>query len=347
LGRKMSKQLGNSPDPIDLMKVYGADGVRVGMLLCSPAGGDLLFDESLPEQGRNFANKIWNAFRLVKGWEVSATAVQPESAKAGIEWFNHKLAETIEQMNDHFDKFRLSEALMTAYRLFWDDFSSWYLEIVKPAYQTPCDKATYEATIAIFEKLLKVLHPFMPFITEEIWQLINERQQGESIMVAAWPTAEKYDAKLLASFDEAKAAITEIRTVRKNRNIAFKDQLALNVKPGTDGYAAEFNAVVAKMGALSGITVTQQKVDNAVAFMVKTSEYFIPMGDSLDVEAELAKLAEELAYNEGFLKSVMGKLSNQKFVASAPEQVVAIERKKQADAEAKIKAIKEQMAALK
>ncbi len=347
LGRKMSKSLGNSPDPIELMKKYGADGVRVGMLLCSPAGGDLLFDESLPEQGRNFANKIWNAFRLVQSWEVDSKIQQPQSAQQAIIWFNNKLNETIVQLNDHFDKFRLSDALMTVYRLFWDEFSSWYLEMVKPAYQTPCDKATYDITIAIFETMLKLLHPFMPFISEEIWHLINQREPDDCIMLANWPSVEEYNNKLLIDFENVKSSISEIRTIRKDRNISFKDQLQLLVKPGNEGYCEQFNPVVEKLGALSSITVTDNKVDNAVGFMVKTSEFFIELGDNIDVEAELKKLEAELSYNRGFLKSVMGKLSNQKFVSSAPEQVVAVERKKQADTEAKIAAIEEQIRGLK
>jgi valyl-tRNA synthetase len=236
---------------------------------------------------------------------------------------------------------------MTVYRLFWDDFSSWYLEIAKPAYQTPCDKVTYDDTTAIFEKLLKLLHPFMPFITEEIWHLINDREEKDCIMLAEWPAVGTFDESMLAKFEEAKSVITEIRSVRKQRNISYKDQLVLNVKPGNDGFAEEFNAVVTKMGGLSAIEVVTEKVDNSAAFMVKTSEFFIPLGDNIDVEAELEKLTKELARHQGFLKGVMGKLSNEKFVNSAPEKVVAIERNKQADAEAKIKAIEEQIAALK
>ncbi len=346
-GRKMSKQLGNSPDPIELMKKYGADGVRVGMLLCSPAGGDLLFDESLPEQGRNFANKIWNAFRLVTTWEVDASIPQPESAKVSIDWFNHKMNQALEQMDDHFSKFRLSDALMTVYRLFWDDFSSWYLEMIKPAYQMPCDKATFDATQTILEKLLKLLHPFMPFITEEIWQTMAERSEKESIMMAPWPAIANYDAAFVDAFEDAKAVITEIRSIRKDRNISYKETLELMVNPGQDGYQPGFDSVILKMGSLSAITPVSGKVENAVAFMVKTSEFFIPLGESLDVEAELTKLEEELKYQQGFLKSVKGKLSNEKFVNGAPEKVVEIERKKQTDAEAKISAIEEQIAALK
>lgn len=346
-GRKMSKQLGNSPDPIELMKKYGADGVRVGMLLCSPAGGDLLFDELLTEQGRNFANKIWNAFRLVTTWEVDANIPQPESAKVSIDWFNHKMNQALEQMDDHFSKFRLSDALMTVYRLFWDDFSSWYLEMIKPAYQMPCDKATFDATQTILEKLLKLLHPFMPFITEEIWQTTAERSKKESIMMAPWPELTSYDAAFVDAFEDVKAVITEIRSIRKDRNISYKETLELMVNPGQDGYQPGFDSVIIKMGSLSAITPVSGKVENAVAFMVKTSEFFIPLGESLDVEAELTKLEEELKYQQGFLKSVKGKLSNEKFVNGAPEKVVEIERKKQADAEAKIKAIEEQIAALK
>lgn len=345
--RKMSKSLGNSPDPIDLIKKYGADGVRVGMLLCSPAGGDLLFDEALPEQGRNFSNKIWNAFRLVKGWEVDATIEQPASAKAGIEWFDAKLNQTIEQLNDSFDKFRLSDALMTVYRLFWDEFSSWYLEIVKPAYQKPCDKATYDSTIELFEKLLKIMHPFMPFITEEIWHLSNGREESDCVMLAQWPEVDAYDAEMLNKFEDAKAVITEIRTVRKNKNISYKEQLSLMVNPGKSGYNEINDSVIAKMGGLTAIEKTDSKVDNSAAFMVKTSEFFIPLGDNIDIDEEISKLEKELTRHQGFLKGVMGKLSNEKFVNSAPAKVVEIERKKLADAEAKIKAIEEQLAAYK
>jgi len=347
LRRKMSKSLGNSPDPIKLMEKYGADGVRVGMLLCSPAGGDLLFDESLPEQGRNFANKIWNAFRLVSNWEVDGSIPQPESAKMAIEWFHHKLNQTIEQLNDHFDKFRLSDALMTVYRLFWDEFSSWYLELVKPAYQMPCDKKTYDDTIALFEKLLKLLHPFMPFITEELWHLMNGREDKDCIMLSQWPETGSYDIELINGFEDAKATITEIRTIRQNRSLSNKEMLPLSVNAGQDGFDGRFNPAVQKMAGLSSIHEVSEKVENAVSFMVKTSEFFVSLGDNIDVEAELKKLSEELAYQQGFLKGVMGKLNNQKFVSGAPEQVVAIERKKQADAEAKISALEEQIAMLK
>jgi valyl-tRNA synthetase len=347
LRRKMSKSLGNSPDPIELMKIYGADGVRVGMLLCSPAGGDLLFDESLPEQGRNFTSKIWNAFRLVHNWEVDEKLEQPEWAKQGIEWFSARLNQVIETLNDHFDKFRLSDALMTVYRLFWDDFSSWFLEVIKPAYQTPCDAKSYEEITALFEKVLKVLHPFMPFITEEIWHLIRERDEKDCIMLAQWPEVEAYDATMLEAFEDVKAAIAEIRTVRKERNIAMREAMELKLIEGKNGYNTRFDAVLAKLGNLTGIEQVSDKVENAASFMVRTTEFFVPLGDKIDVEAELKKLEEELKYNKGFLTGVMKKLSNEKFVSGAPEKVVELERKKQADAEAKIKALEEQIAALK
>jgi valyl-tRNA synthetase len=343
--RKMSKSLGNSPDPIELIKKYGADGVRVGMLLCSPAGGDLLFDEALTEQGRNFSNKIWNAFRLVKGWNVDDTIEQPESAKIGIAWFDAKLNQTVEQLNKHFADFRLSDALMTVYRLFWDEFSSWYLEIVKPAYQQPCDKKTYDATIDLFDKLLKLLHPFMPFITEEIWHLTTDKDN--SIMLAQWPEIDNYDINLLNNFEDTKAIISEIRTVRKTKNISYKEQLSLIVKSGQSGYNKDNDAVVIKMGGLSSVETTDSKINNSVAFMVKTTEFFVPIGNNINVEEEISKLEKELTRHKGFLKGVMGKLNNEKFVNSAPAKVVEIERKKQSDAEAKIKAIEKQLDDLK
>lgn len=344
-GRKMSKQLGNSPDPLLLIKKYGADAVRVGMLLCSPAGGDLLFDESLPEQGRNFANKIWNAFRLVKSWEIDENTPQPIYAQKAVEWMNYKLNFTIELMNDHFQKFRLSDALMTIYRLFWDDFSSWFLEIVKPPYQTLVDKKTLQDTLGIFENLLKLLHPFMPFITEEIWQLIAKRESNNALIISEIPKIGTYNLAFLEKFEDTKTLITEIRNIRKNKNISYKEKLTLKVKSGKDGYTDKLDEVTKKMAALEDIENVEEKVSNAVAFMVKTTEFFVPIGNNLDVEAEIAKLQEDLKYNEGFLNSILKKLSNEKFVKNAPEQVVNIERKKQSDAEAKIKAIKEQIAA--
>lgn len=347
IGRKMSKSLGNSPDPIELMEKYGADGVRVGMLLCSPAGGDLLFDESLPEQGRNFANKIWNAFRLVYNWDVDSNIQQPESARIAIEWFNQKLSSTIELMNDHFDKFRLSDALMTVYRLFWDEFSAWFLEMVKPAYQTACDAITYNAVVELFEKMLKLLHPFMPFITEEIWQTMKDRTPSESLIIAQWPEISVYDNKYLDDFEDFKQLVAEIRTIRKEKNIANKEAIKLFVNKGGKGYNAYFKCVLAKMGNIETIEEVSQKVDGTVSFMVQTSEFYVPFGSNIDVEAEIEKLTADRNYLEGFLASVMKKLTNEKFVNGAPAAVVENERKKQADAEAKIKAIDEQLKALK
>ncbi|WP_027470203.1 valine--tRNA ligase [Saccharicrinis fermentans] len=346
-GRKMSKQLGNSPDPLDLIAKYGADGVRVGMLLCSPAGGDLLFDEGLTEQGRNFSNKIWNAFRLVKGWRVDESLDQPESAAKGIEWFTHKLNQTITLVNDHFDKFRISDALMSVYTLFRDDFSSWYLEIVKPGYQQPIDSCTYQATIENFDKILRLLHPFMPFISEEIWQLLDDRNEGESVMVADMPKPDKVDEELLASFELTQEAIGGVRNIRKQKNIPHKDSIALSILDNTGSYDKTFDAVLAKLANAEDITFVNQKVNGALSFMVKANEYFIPMGDLIDVKAEIERLEADLKYNKGFLISVTKKLSNERFVNNAPEKVVAIEKQKQADAEAKIKALEESIANLK
>lgn len=346
-GRKMSKQLGNSPDPLDLIAKFGADGVRVGMLLCSPAGGDLLFDESLTEQGRNFSNKIWNAFRLVKGWTVDEALAQPDSAAKGIEWFNHKLNQTITLVDDHFSKFRISDALMTVYTLFRDDFSSWYLEIVKPGYQQPVDEATYQSTIAYFDKILRLLHPFMPFISEEIWQLLADRKQGESIMISSMPVATEIDEKLLASFELTQEAVAGVRNIRKQKNIPNKDAIALSVLDNTGNYDKTFDAVLTKLVNAEELQFVSEKVSGALSFMVKANEYFIPMGDLIDVEAEIARLEADLKYNKGFLISVTKKLSNERFVNNAPEKVVAVEKQKQADAEAKIKALEESIANLK
>ncbi len=346
-GRKMSKQLGNSPDPLDLIAKYGADGVRVGMLLCSPAGGDLLFDDSLTEQGRNFSNKIWNAFRLVKGWNVDENIEQPESAAKGIEWFTHKLNQTIKLVDDHFSKFRISDGLMTVYTLFRDDFSSWYLEIVKPGYQMPIDAVTYKATINNFDKILRLLHPFMPFISEEIWQLLDARKDGESIMVSNMPEASDVDENILSAFELTKEAIAGVRNIRKQKNIANKDAISLSILDNTGNYDNNFDAVLAKLANTDTINFVTEKVSGALSFMVKANEYFIPMGELLDVDAEIARLEEELKYQKGFLISVMKKLSNERFVNNAPEKVVAIEKQKQADAEVKIKALEESIANFK
>ena len=346
LGRKMSKSLGNSPDPLDLIAQYGADGVRMGMMLCAPAGNDILFDDSLCEQGRNFNNKIWNAFRLVKGWNVDASIAQPEAARLGCQWFEAMLTKTALEVDDLMSKYRLSEALMAVYRLFWDEFSSWYLEIVKPAYGCAIDKQTYDATLHYFDALLRLLHPFMPFITEELWQAIEERQAGESIMTQSVKIfAENYDEQLITDVETAKSIISGVRTIRLQKNIAQKEALALEVV-GTHSVAA-YNAIIEKMGNLEAINVVEAKGDGTSSFMVGTTEYAVPLGSLIDVEAEVAKLQAELTYLEGFLNSVMKKLSNERFVSNAPEAVVAAERKKQADAESKIAAIKESLAKLK
>ncbi len=346
LGRKMSKSLGNSPDPLDLIAQYGADGVRMGMMLCAPAGNDILFDDALCEQGRNFNNKIWNAFRLVKGWNVDATIAQPEAARLGCQWFDAMLTKTAIEVDDLMSKYRLSEALMAVYRLFWDEFSSWYLEIVKPAYGCAIDKQTYDATLHYFDALLRLLHPFMPFITEELWQAIEERKPGESIMTQSIKIfADKYDEQLIAHVETVKSIISGVRTIRLQKNIAQKEELNLEVVGTHD--VAGYNAIIAKMGNLEAINVVEAKSDGTSSFMVGTTEYAVPLGSLIDVEVEVAKLQAELTYLEGFLNSVMKKLSNERFVNNAPEAVVAAERKKQADAESKIAAIKESLAKLK
>mgnify|MGYP001634441760 FL=1 len=344
IGRKMSKSLGNSPDPLELIEQFGADGVRMGMMLAAPAGNDILFDEALCEQGRNFNNKIWNAFRLVKGWQV-ADIEQPEYAKLATEWFDSMLAKTAEEVNDLFGKYRLSEALMAVYKLFWDEFSSWYLEMVKPAYGQPIDKVTYEKTLAFFETLLKLLHPFMPFITEELWQHIYDRQPGESIMTQTLVKDMPYNEALIAQFEAVKEVISGIRTIRLQKNIAQKEALALEVTG--ENPVAGFGSVIAKLCNLSEIKQVETKSEGAAAFMVGTTEYAVPLGNLINVEEELKKLEADLKYQEGFLQSVMKKLSNEKFVSKAPANVIEMERKKQADAETKIAALKGSIAALK
>ena len=346
LGRKMSKSLGNSPDPLDLIAQYGADGVRMGMMLCAPAGNDILFDDALCEQGRNFNNKIWNAFRLVKGWNVDATIAQPEAARLGCQWFDAMLTKTALEVDDLMSKYRLSEALMAIYRLFWDEFSSWYLEIVKPAYGCAIDKQTYDATLHYFDALLRLLHPFMPFITEELWQAIEERKPGESIMTQSVKIfADKYDEQLIADIETVKSIISGVRTIRLQKNIAQKEALSLEVVG--NHAVATYNAIIEKMANLEAINIVEAKSEGTSSFMVGTTEYAVPLGSLIDVEAEVAKLQAELTYLEGFLNSVMKKLSNERFVSNAPEAVVAAERKKQADAESKIAAIKESLSKLK
>lgn len=344
LGRKMSKSLGNSPDPLDLIDKYGADGVRMGMMLSAPAGNDILFDDTLCEQGRNFNNKIWNAFRLVKGWNV-ADIEQPEYAKLATDWFDAILAKTAAEVNDLFEKYRLSEALMAVYKLFWDEFSSWYLEMVKPAYGQPIDKVTYEKTLSFFDTLLKLLHPFMPFITEELWQHIYDRKEGESIMIQTLNVTSTYDEGIIQLFEVVKEVIGGIRTIRLQKNIAQKEALSLEVVG--ESPIATFNAVITKLCNLSAIATVAAKAEGAASFMVGTTEYAVPLGNLIDAEEELKKLEADLKYQEGFLQSVMKKLSNEKFVSKAPANVIEMERKKQADAETKIAALKESIAALR
>ena len=349
IGRKMSKSLGNSPDPLDLIDKYGADGVRMGMMLAAPAGNDILFDDALCEQGRNFNNKIWNAFRLVKGWQV-ADIEQPEYAKLATEWFDNLLVKVSAEMNDLFSKYRLSEALMLVYKLFWDEFSSWYLEMIKPAYGQPIDKKTYETTLHFFDVLLRQLHPFMPFITEELWQHIYDRKPGESIMTAQLETFEERDLQaaneLCNTFDQLKEIISGVRNIRLQKNIAQKEALEM-LELGENTRLMAYAEVVKKMANLSAVTVVDSKPEGAASFMVGTTEYFIPLGNLIDVEEELKKLEADLKYQEGFLQSVLKKLSNEKFVSKAPANVIEMERKKQSDAETKIAALKESIAALK
>ncbi len=345
--RKMSKSLGNSPDPLDLISKYGADGVRVGMLLCSPAGGDLLFDESLPQQGAGFATKIWNAFRLVKNWEVSAEIEQPEHSALAIGWFRNKLNEVVSLLNNQFEQFRISEALMTVYTTVRDEFSGWLLEIVKPGYQQPIDAKTYNEVVELFDQMLRLMHPFMPFITEEIWQMLTERKAGGSIMISQLPKAETFDAELLAAFENTKEAISGIRKVRTDNNIPNKDTLELKVQQGDKGFEPQFNSIMLKMANLSSLEMVNEEVQGAASFRVKSTNFYIPLEGFIDVKEELKKLEEELNYTKGFLNSVMKKLGNERFVNNAPEAVVAKERAKQADAEAKIKVLEERIAGLK
>ncbi len=343
-GRKMSKSLGNSPDPIELMDKYGADGVRMGMMLAAPAGNDILFDESLCEQGRNFNNKIWNVLRLIKGWEVDASVEQPESARKAIEWFENRMGEVIETVNSDFTKYRISEALMAVYKLIWDDFSSWYLELAKPAYQSPIDAVTLEATLSFFERLMTLLHPFMPFITEEVWQTIRERKDGESLMMELMPEAAEKDAAILAGFESVKELISNIRTVRLEKNIANKVAINLNVTTA-DSFDMAYAPVVSKMCNVEAIGQGVKEAASAI-FMVGTAEFSIPLGAMVNKEEEIAKAEEEIKYLEGFLVSVMKKLSNERFVANAKPEIVDNERKKQADAESKIAQLKATIAGM-
>ncbi|WP_075966534.1 valine--tRNA ligase [Parabacteroides massiliensis] len=344
LGRKMSKSLGNSPDPLKLIEQYGADGVRMGLMMAAPAGNDIPFDEALCEQGRNFNNKIWNAFRLIKGWTVDSTIEQPEAAATAVKWFKMQLDKTIVEMDDLFGKYRLSEAMMAVYKLFWDEFSAWYLEMVKPGYQQPVDKSTYLSTLGFFDALLRLLHPFMPFITEELWQALEPRKEGESLMVALIPEVAPVDNAYLENFEIAKEIVGGVRTIRLQKNIPNKEALELQVLGEHNDH---FNAVITKMCNLSSIIRTEEKTAGSVSFLVRTTEYAVPLGNMINVEEELAKLQDELKYQQGFLASVLKKLSNESFVSKAPAKVIEMERKKQADAESKIKSIEESIAALK
>ena len=344
IGRKMSKSLGNSPDALELIKTYGADGVRMGLMLAAPAGNDILYDDALCEQGRNFNNKIWNAFRLVKGWNVDETLPQPQTAAIAVEWFDAQLNRTLEEVKDLFRKYRLSEALMAIYKLFWDEFSSWYLEMVKPAYQQPIDRKTYDATLRYFDALLRMLHPFMPFITEELWQHLYDRKEGESIMTARMPEPQPVDMEIINRFETTKLVVAGIRTIRLQKGIANKEQLTLQIIGAHDH---SNDCILTKMTNLATIETIEEKDPAAASFRVHATEYAIPMSNAIDVEAELKKLEAELKYAQGFLKTVMGKLGNERFVQNAPEAVVAMERKKKADAEEKIKSLEESIAALK
>jgi valyl-tRNA synthetase len=343
--RKMSKSLGNSPDALKLIEAYGADGVRVGLLLSSAAGNDLLFDEALCQQGKQFANKIWNAFRLIKGWTIDESIEQPESSKVAILWFESKFQKTISEIEEHYSKYRLSDALMATYKLIWDDFASWLLEIIKPAYQQPIDVHTLRSAIKILEDLLKILHPFMPFLTEEIWHYLKDRKPEDALIVSKWPTFESIDEKAIFEFDFTKDVVSGVRTIRKEKNISFKEPISLYVIDN-EKLSTTYDEVIKKLGNINDLEYTMQPIDSAMTFRVKSNEYFIPMNESVDIESELKKLQEELDYTQGFLKAVQKKLSNQRFVDNAPEKVVAIERQKEADALAKIETLKSSLKSL-
>lgn len=347
LGRKMSKSLGNSPDPIELIEKYGADGVRVGMMLTAPAGNDLPFDEALCEQGRNFCNKMWNALRLVKGWNVDANIAQPDTAKMAVKWFEQRFYQVLQETNENLDKYRLSDALMGIYKLVWDDFCSWYLEMVKAPMNQPIDAVTYNATVSFFENLMKILHPFMPFITEDIWHLLQERQDGDDIIIAQQPKQQVVDNEILNQFIFTQDVINNIRKIRAEKNISMKEAIELIVVDKEGNVNKEFDSVIMKLCNVSSVNYVTENPQDAFGFLVKAVEFFIPVTDNIDTEAELKKLEEELKYAQGFLKSVEAKLSNEKFVNGAPAAVVDKERKKKSDAEAKIKVLEQQIAALR
>jgi len=344
--RKMSKSLGNSPEPLELIEKFGADGVRVGLLLSASAGNDIMFDEELCNQGKGFTNKIWNAFKLIKGWEVSDAIPQPESSKVAIEWYEAKLQQTLLEIEDNFEKYRISDALMGIYKLVWDDFCSWFLEMIKPAYQQPIDSVTLAKAIEMLENNMKLLHPFMPFLTEEIWQLLAERTPEEALIVSTWPEIKPFNAQLITDFENTIEVISGIRTIRKDKNIPFKDTIELKVV-NNDKASTYFDAVVTKLGNITSLEYVSDKVDGALSFRVKSNEYFIPITGNIDVAAEIEKLTAELIYTQGFLKSVQNKLSNEKFVNGAPEKVLANERQKEADALAKIATLEQSLAGLK
>ncbi len=344
--RKMSKSLGNSPDPLELIEKFGADGVRVGLLLSASAGNDIMFDEELCNQGKAFSNKIWNAFKLIKGWEVSSSIEQPQSSKVAIEWYETKLQQTLLEIENHFEKYRISDALMAIYKLVWDDFCSWFLEMIKPAYQQPIDKVTFDKAIEMMESNLKLLHPFMPFLTEEIWHLIAERTSQNALIVSQWPESKSFNEKLISDFDTTIGVISGIRTIRKDKNIPFKDTIDLKIL-NNDKASSYFDSVVSKLGNINILEYVSDKVDGALSYRVNSNEYFIPISGNINIEAEIAKLTEELIYNKGFLKSVQAKLLNEKFVAGAPEKVLEIERKKEADTLSKITTLEHSLAGLK
>ena len=343
--RKMSKSLGNSPDALKLIEDYGADGVRVGLLLSSAAGNDLMFDEDLCNQGKGFINKIWNAFRLIKGWEVSDTIEQPASSAKGLAWYEARFNQTLVEIEDHFSKYRISDALMATYKLIWDDFCSWLLEISKPAYQQPIDRKTYNGIIEALENNLRILHPFAPFATEEIWQTIAERTPEEALIINKWPKQQEVDLKIISDFEYASQVVSGIRTIRKSKNIAFKDAIELHVL-SNETVSSGFDTIIAKLGNISDIAFAKAPLDGALSFRVKSNEYFIPLAGAIDVEAEIVKIEEELKYTKGFLQSVSKKLSNERFVNNAPEKVVEIEKQKMADAEAKITTLEKRLASL-
>jgi len=346
--RKMSKSLGNSPDPIELMKKYSADGVRVGMLLCAPAGNDLLFDENLTEQGRNFSNKIWNAFRLIKSWKVDPELAQPAHSAMAVEWFDAKLNRAFKKVDDQFNKYRISDALMIIYKLFWDEFSSWYLEIIKPGFESPVDAVTYERTIGFIDHLLHMLHPFMPFITEEIWQLIKIREEGDSLMISPMPVAEKYDKHLIKRFEDLKEVVTNVRSIRKDKGIPPKEFMKLLIRSSDNGnYFSALESVIKKLANLSEVEMISDDPGDSVSFIVKNVEYFIPVGSLVNAEEEIKRLESELEYTQGFLTSVQKKLNNERFVQNAPEQVVENERQKMDDAATKINVLESQIEKLK